>query len=70
MTLAPETQPDPERCPHCNADLQGDPIPEEYLDCFGGATHYSRKLAVYDYNRDRTSASAWRCPVCGQDWPA
>lgn len=57
-------------CPNGH-DLAGDPIPEEYLDRYGGKTHYSRKIGmeirgVYD------GVLYWICPDCGiawQRWP-
>lgn len=56
-------------CPHCKADLQGAPIPEEYIQkgyYDPETTHYSRRIGVYDLNTDRTVA--WRCPDCGDEW--
>lgn len=58
---------EPDRCPHCDADLQGMEIPEEARYNFGGATHFSRRINVYDWNRDRTTH--YRCPDCGKEWP-
>lgn len=54
-----------ESCPLCGADLQGEPIPEESQHLFG-ATHFSRKIGVYDINRDRTVA--YHCPDCKGEW--
>lgn len=54
-----------EECPHCSAQLQGDPIPEDQQHWFG-ATHFSRKIGLTDRERDRTTA--WRCPDCGETW--
>lgn len=56
-------------CPDCNADLQGDPIPQEYIDegCYGeGVTHFSRIIGIYSVEQDRTIA--WACPDCGHEW--
>lgn len=96
MTVAAEL------CPHCGADLTGDPIPDRYRHhnvpgepyfnpnepthgeqvssslkdglgerCFclpwGDATHFSRKISVYDEWLDRTVE--WVCPDCGGRWP-
>jgi hypothetical protein len=59
-----------EHCPHCNADLTGEPIPQEYIDkgYYGDKTHYSRKVGheirgVYD------GVLFWSCPDCGKAWP-
>ena len=49
-------------CPKCGADWTGPPIPPEHLDNYGGATHYSRVIAIYDRELDRTVA--WECPDC------
>lgn len=54
-----------ENCPHCGAQLQGDPIPEQSRHLFG-ATHFSRKIGVYDTYKDRTVE--YQCPDCGQRW--
>ena len=32
-------------CPHCHANLVGDPIPEKDQDAFG-ATHFSRIIGI------------------------
>src|SRR4051794_24279323 len=63
-------QVDEYECPHCGADLRGNPIPQEYID--GGyyapeATHYNRKVgvevpSVYD------GILYWECPDCGGTW--
>ena len=57
-----------EHCPHCQADLTGAPIPQESRDkgYYGSATHYSRKIGIYDGLRDRTVK--WKCPDCLQEW--
>lgn len=50
-----------ENCPHCLAELQGDPIPEDSQKLYG-ATHFSRKIGLYDQTKDRTVK--WMCPDC------
>lgn len=55
-------------CPHCNASMQGQPIPEESRQYYGTATHYSRVVghqmwSVYD------GVLFWACPDCGKAWP-
>jgi hypothetical protein len=53
-------------CPNgCN--LRGDPIPEEQREWFGNHTHFSRRIGIYDMNRDRTVE--WACPDCNVRWP-
>lgn len=61
----PEYRTNEEFCPHCGANFQGDPIPEESQHLYG-ATHYSRKIGIYDQVRDRTVE--WMCPDCGARW--
>jgi hypothetical protein len=54
-------------CPFCGVSFQGDPIPEGLrAEYYGGSTHYSRLIAIYDRDRDRTVA--WRCPDCHKEW--
>ncbi len=55
-----------ETCPKCAVSLQGPPIPEKYLAMYGGKTHFSRALGLYD--RDRDSTTHWKCPDCGHVW--
>lgn len=57
-------------CPHCEADLSGPPIPQEFVNQRGreeGVTHYSRVIGmevwgVYD------GILYWQCPDCGAKW--
>jgi hypothetical protein len=56
----------PMECPLCKASLRASPIPEEQRHHYGGATHYSDVIGVYDHARDRTTH--WRCPECGGTW--
>lgn len=54
-----------EYCPHCKANLQGEPIPRESQKSYG-ATHFTRKIGIYDLAKDRTVK--WKCPDCGSEW--
>jgi len=54
-------------CPQCGADWQAEPIPEADRQHFGSHTHFSRRIAVYDLDRDITVA--YRCPDCGHTTP-
>lgn len=56
----------PDTCPHCKADLRGKPIPEDVRGLFGGHTHFTRKISLYDRDKDRTVA--YRCPDCKGEW--
>lgn len=57
----------PDRCPKCDANFTGAPIPEDARHHYGDKTHFSRVVGVYDFNLDRTVA--WLCPDCGHQWP-
>lgn len=54
-----------EYCPFCNTNLQGKPIPKEMQSDYG-ATHGSRKIAIYSREEDRTVK--WQCPDCEKEW--
>ena len=54
-----------EECPHCGVSLQGEPIPLDSQELYG-STHFSRKIGIYDRDRDMTVA--WQCPDCGHRW--
>lgn len=54
-----------ENCPHCDIELQGEPIPKHDQKLFG-ATHFSRKIGIYDFSRDRTVK--YQCPDCSGEW--
>jgi len=54
-----------ELCPHCNANLQGEAIPEEMAADFA-ATHWSRKISIQSREQDQTQK--WRCPDCNGEW--
>lgn len=59
----------PDNCPKCNADLTGEPIPQEYIDeglYAPGSTHYSRKIGIE--TRDYDGVLFWQCPDCGWRW--
>ncbi len=57
---------DSSTCPHCNASLIGELIPEEQRFMFNHTTHFRREIAIYDRDLDRTVA--WQCPDCGGRW--
>lgn len=56
-----------ERCPKCDADFTGEPIPLESQESFGGKPHFSRLICLYDTALDRVTA--WQCPDCAHTWP-
>jgi ribosomal protein L37AE/L43A len=52
-------------CPFCKSNLQGKPIPKEWQQDYG-ATHFSRIIAIYDRDKDRTVK--YECPDCHKQW--
>ena len=53
-------------CPHCGADFDGGPIPEEIRHSYSPPYRWSRKIGIYDPGRDTTVR--WECPDCHQQW--
>jgi hypothetical protein len=56
----------PTECPKCKADLRGADIPPSQQGAYGGETHFTRVIGIYDRYKDRTTH--WRCPDCGHEW--
>lgn len=57
-----------ERCPHCDTNLQGNPIPEESRHYYGNdKTHFSRKIGV-EITGAYDGCLYWACPDCGGRW--
>jgi len=52
-------------CPHCNANLRGEPIPENIAHHYSG-THWGRRIGIYDFELDRVVK--WECPDCHGTW--
>ncbi len=64
---------DHERCPHCGADLRGDPIPTEYLEqnlygAWDGEPRYYRRLIGVEDPRIYDSVLFSECPDCNRRW--
>lgn len=57
-----------ERCPSCNADLDGGPIPENIRQHYSPPYRFSRRIDVVDRQRD--CVVAHKCPDCHHRWPA
>lgn len=55
-----------DKCPGCKSDLVGEPIPEKYRHYYGNKTHFSRKIALVDREKDR--ATHYKCPDCKYLW--
>lgn len=61
----------PVTCPHCETSLQGDPIPQEYVDAGyypPEVTHYDRTIGV-EVRGVYDGVLYWACPDCGHGWP-
>lgn len=56
-------------CPLCNADLRGDPIPQEYIDkgYYGKSRWYSRMIGV-EIRGVYDGVLYYACPDCGGAW--
>ncbi|WP_209125070.1 hypothetical protein [Alkalihalobacillus sp. BA299] len=54
-----------ENCPHCNADLQGEPILKKHQGSYN-ATHFTRKIGISDIEKDRIVK--WKYPDCEGEW--
>ena len=57
-------------CKLCDADLRGEPIPQEYIDkgYYGEeATHYSRLIGI-EIQGGYDGISYWKCPECNGMW--
>ena len=55
-----------ETCPHCNADLHGEKIPEKDRELFGDKEYFSRLIGIEDDSYD--GISWWVCPECWVVW--
>lgn len=61
---------DLDNCPKCNASFQGDPIPDDIKEHYGGDGFWRREigidggyLGIYD------GIVAYRCPDCKHEFP-
>ena len=57
-----------ERCPKCDADLNGGEIPENIRRHYSPPYRWSRKIRIYSYEADATIG--YQCPDCSAIWPA
>jgi hypothetical protein len=53
------------KCPSCQADFDGGPIPEEMREHYSPPYRWSRRIGIS--NGD--SVFAWACPDCRHTWP-
>lgn len=60
---------DKDMCPHCKADLRGEPIPQDSIDAgyYGSSTHFSRMIGV-EIRGAYDGVLFWMCPDCGVRW--
>lgn len=54
-------------CPHCGANLIGDPIPERLRANYSAPYHWRREIMIVDPDKDMVVA--YECPDCGKRWP-
>ena len=66
QTVPVDPHKDPEQCPSCNADLRGEPIPEDQRELFGGNTYFLRTILVTPWRYD--TGLYWQCPDCSFAW--
>lgn len=55
-----------DRCPKCDANLDGGSIPEAKREGHSPPYRWSRRIDVVDRNLDRVTAHI--CPDCGYRW--
>lgn len=56
----------PLRCPKCDADLDGGPIPEDIKASYSPPYRWSRAISVY--SRETDGHDHWQCPDCQHPW--
>ncbi len=57
-----------DNCPHCNANLIGDPIPPEIAPHYSG-THWRLDIGI-EYPKKYDGIWEYMCPECGGKWPS
>lgn len=67
-----------DNCPYCKTSFDGGSILQTFLDqgksqeeaeksaAMYGGTRWSRKINIYDRDKDRTVQ--YKCPDCGKTW--
>jgi hypothetical protein len=56
-----------DNCPHCNASLIGDPIPEDIREHYSPPYHWRREIGM-EYPEKYDGIWEWKCPDCGGTW--
>lgn len=56
----------PDRCPKCDADLDGGEIPEDIRHNYSPPYRWGRVISIYDQGADRHDH--WKCPDCAHEW--
>jgi len=54
-------------CPECNTNWVDKPIPKEYRENYSPPYFFSRVIALYDRDLDRTTR--YVCPDCKHEFP-
>lgn len=57
-----------DHCPHCNASLIGEPIPEDIRHHYS-ATHWRREIGI-ERPEHYDGVWEWACPDCNKTWPS
>ena len=58
-----------DNCPHCNANLLGDPIPENTRQHHSPLYYWRRDIGI-EYPEKYDGIWEWQCPDCGGKWPS
>ena len=54
-------------CAECGADWDCGPVPDAIIKHYHPGARWSRRIAIYDRDKDRTVSDA--CPECGDVVP-
>ena len=54
-------------CVKCGADWDGGPVPDAAIEHYHPGARWSRRIAIYDRDKDRTVADG--CQECGDVVP-
>lgn len=68
MKMSVANSDDRSNCPHCNASLIGDIIPEHLRGSFSG-THWKREIGI-EHRDLYDGVWEWQCPDCNGKWPS
>ena len=54
-------------CPHCKANLDGEPIPRDKRKYYGKSTHFGRETGI-EVSGVYDGVLYWVCPDCNGEW--